>query len=94
MRTIIEDTWFPAGTRIRIGQGSDELLFVRCSFEGGEILIEHEVDRTIFAQCIFRDTRFSGQSLCDRIASACCTVPAQTEDTAPLNESRQGRFHR
>ncbi|MFL5256298.1 MAG: hypothetical protein ACJ8AI_26055 [Rhodopila sp.] len=94
MKTIIEDTWFPTGTRIRIGRGTDELLFVRCSFEGGEILIEQEVDRTVFAQCMFRGTRFSGQSLCDRIASACRIVPAQTEETAPVNETRQGRFHR
>jgi hypothetical protein len=94
MRAIIEDTWFPAGTRIRIGRGSDELLFVRCSFEGGEIVFEREVDQTIFSQCIFRGTRFIGQSLCDRIASACSAVAAQTEDTAPVHESRQGRFRR
>ncbi|PPQ36096.1 hypothetical protein [Rhodopila globiformis] len=94
MRAIIEDTWFPAGTRIRIGQGSDELLFIRCSFEGGEIVFEREVDRTIFSQCIFRGTRFIGQTLCDRIASACSAVAGETEDTAAQTASRHGRFRR
>ncbi|HEX2944093.1 MAG TPA: hypothetical protein VHO91_23765 [Rhodopila sp.] len=94
MKAIIEDTWFPAGTRIRIGGGTDELRFVRCSFEGGEIVVEQEVDRTVFSQCIFRGTRFSGQSLSDRIADACRTVRSHTEDTAPPVTTRAGRFRR
>ncbi|MDR3530759.1 MAG: hypothetical protein P4L90_09425 [Rhodopila sp.] len=92
MRAIIEDTWFPAGTRIRIGAGTDELLFLRCSFEGGEILIEHGVDRMVFSQCVFRGTRFSGQSLSERIAIACRSAPAETEETAAPIGSREGKF--
>lgn len=92
MRAIIEDTWFPAGTRIRIGGGADELLFLRCSFEGGEIFVGHEVDRMIFSQCIFRGTSFSGQRLTERIAVACHTALPGTEETAPDSSSRQGKF--
>ena len=92
MRAIIEDTWFPAGTKIRIGGGADELLFVRCAFEGGEIEIEPEVDRTIFSQCVFRGTRFSGQSLSDRIAIACRLTAPGTEEAAESSGSRAGKF--
>ncbi|HET8997900.1 MAG TPA: hypothetical protein VFN42_14620 [Acetobacteraceae bacterium] len=92
MKTIIEDTRFPAATRIRIGGGPDELMFVRCSFEGGEIVIEREVDRTVFSQCVFRGTRFSGQSLSNRIADTCHTVLSYTEETAPPPAARAGRF--
>jgi len=92
MKTIIEDTWFPAGTRIRIGGGPDELLFLRCSFEGGEIFIGHEVDRTIFSRCVFRGTSFSGQSLSERIAIACHSVPPETEEAAAASGLRQARF--
>ena len=78
MKAIIEDTWFPAGTKIRIGAGADQLLFVRCSFEGGEILVEPGIDRLIFSQCIFRGTHFSGQALSDRIATGSRGVAAET----------------
>lgn len=94
MKAIIEDTWFPAGTRLRIGEGEDELLFLRCSFEGGEIFIERTINRTIFSQCVFRGTTFSGQSLSERISAACRTAPAETEETAAPIGSRVGRFHR
>jgi hypothetical protein len=92
MRTIIEDTTFPAGTHIRISGGIDELLFLRCSFEGGEILVEHEVDRIIFSQCFFRGTNFSEQSLSERIATACRRVPPETEEMAPPSSEREGKF--
>lgn len=82
MRTVIEDTWFPACTRIRIDVGADELLFLRCSFDGGEIFIGHGVDRTVFSRCVFRGTSFSGQSLSERIATACHCAPPETEDTS------------
>ena len=94
MRAIIEDTWFPASTRLRIGEGADELLFLRCSFEGGEIFVEHAIDRTIFSHCVFRGTSFSGQSLSERIAAACRSAPAETEETAAPRGSREGRFRR
>lgn len=94
MRVIIEDTWFPASTRLRIGEGADELLFLRCSFEGGEIFVDHAINRTIFSQCVFRGTIFSGQSLSERISTECRTAQADTEETAPPIGSREGRFRR
>lgn len=92
MKAIIEDTWFPAGTKIRIGGGADELLFLRCSFEGGEIFVGPEVDRMIFSQCVFRGTSFSGQGLTERIAIACHSASPETEETAPESGSREGKF--
>ena len=90
MRTIIENTWFPASTMIQIGEGSDQLEFRRCSFEGGQILIEQEVHRTIFRECVFRGTTFAGQCLSDRIAIACRQAPADTEESwVPGHPSRR-----
>ena len=96
MKTVIEDTWFPAGTRIRIGAGADELAFRHCSFEGGEIFIEHEVDRTIFSQCFFHGTSFSGQPLSDRIAAGCHGAPGGTEAAAAKGASvrKPAKFRR
>ena len=82
MKTIIEDTWFPAGTRIRIGGGSDALRFIHCSFEGGEIQIEVGVDQAVFERCTFRGTSFVGQPLSDRVATGCRILQPLTEDTA------------
>lgn len=82
MKTVIEDTWFPSSTRIRIGTGADELSFVRCAFEGGDIFIEQNVDIRIFSQCTFHGTSFSGQPLSERIAVECHGVPAATEAAA------------
>lgn len=92
MKAIIEDTWFPAGTKIRINDGADELLFRRCSFDGGEIFIADEIKRMIFSRCVFRGTRFSGQSLTERIATACRSVSPATEETASEGTPRQGKF--
>lgn len=92
MRAIIQDTWFPAGTNIRIGGGRDELLFLRCSFEGGEIFVGPEVDRMIFSQCVFRGTSFSGQTLTERIAIACHSAAPEIEESAPGTGSREGKF--
>jgi hypothetical protein len=92
MKAIIEDTHFPAGTRIRISGGPDELLFVRCLFEGGEIFIGQEVDQMIFSQCVFRGTSFSGQSPSERIAIACHSARPDTEATAAPRRLREGKF--
>jgi hypothetical protein len=95
MKICIEDTWFPAGTKIRIGPGADELVFLRCSFEGGEIFVEHDVDEMIFLQCVFHGTSFSGQPLSERIATRCHSAPIETEAvaTGPA-ASRHARFRR
>lgn len=92
MTTVIEDTWFASGTKIRIGGGLDEVLFRRCSFDGGEIFIGDDVDRTIFMQCIFRGTSFTGQLLTERIAIACQSASPGTEETAPIGGFRKGKF--
>ena len=95
MKVVIEDTWFPAGTRISVGGGADTLVFLRCSFEGGEIFVEHDVDRTIFSQCVFHGTSFSGQPLSDRIAAGCHRAPVGTEAAAKgPAASRHAAFRR
>jgi hypothetical protein len=85
MHTIIEDTWFPAGTRIRIGAGSDALRFVHCAFEGGEIEVEQTVDQAVFIRCTFRGTSFRGQPLSERIATGCRQLQPATEETAMIS---------
>ncbi|HEY0183216.1 MAG TPA: hypothetical protein VGC09_10455 [Rhodopila sp.] len=92
MRAIIENTCFHTDTRIRIAAGADEMLFLRCSFEGGEIFIEQEVDRTIFSQCVFRGTHFSGQRLSARIAVGCQSALADTEATSGVAAVAGSRF--
>jgi hypothetical protein len=94
MRTVIEDTWFPAGTKIRVGKGADELSFLRCTFEGGEIFIEPDVERTIFLHCVFQHTRFSGQPLSERIAVGCRHASVDTEASAIAPVARHARFRR
>jgi hypothetical protein len=92
MKALIQDTCFPPGAKLRIGEGADELLFLRCFFEGGEIFVAQGIDRTVFSQCVFRGTSFSGQLLSERIATACRTAPPETEETAARMGSRTGRF--
>ncbi len=79
MKLIIRDTWFPMGTRIAIGSGQDELVFVRCTFEGGEIAVDAAIDRPIFAACLFQGTRFTEQSLSARISRECQWSAPATE---------------
>ncbi|MES1993247.1 MAG: hypothetical protein V4457_06505 [Pseudomonadota bacterium] len=79
MRLIIRDTWFPVGTRITIGSGQDELVFVRCTFEGGEIAVDAAIEQPIFAACLFQGTRFSGQPLSARISHECQWCASVTE---------------
>jgi hypothetical protein len=95
MRLVIRDTWFPPGTRIDIEAGQDELIFVRCTFEGGEIAVDAAIDRLIFSACLFQGTRFSRQPLSARIshechwhapateAAACVPVGVAMDDTHP-----------
>lgn len=94
MRVVIEDSYFPAGTRIHIGGGSDALSFVRCTFEGGEIAVDAEVRETIFRRCLFLQTRFSGQTLSDRIAVDCTNPSVATEASAPQGSKPFARFRR
>ncbi len=95
MKTIIEDTWFSADTKIRIGHGMDELVFRRCAFEGGDIFVEHDVDRPIFSECAFLGTNFSGQALSARIATRCHSAPGETEAAASeMVFSLHARFRR
>lgn len=95
MKVVIEDTWFPAGTRISVGGGADTLVFLRCSFEGGEIFVAHDVERTIFSRCVFHGTNFTGQPLSDRIGRECHSTPVTTESAATRAvASRHARFRR
>jgi len=94
MRLTIEDTWFPASTRIHVGRGSDELSFRRCTFEGGEIFIEPDVNCSIFQRCVFQHTRFSGQPLSKRISDDCHTAAVGTEAAAADETARRARFRR
>jgi hypothetical protein len=95
MKIVIEDTWFPPGTKIRVGGGTDELTFLRCSFEGGEIFVEDDVTRPIFSRCIFHGTSFSGQTLSARISSECQSAPCQMESAATASvATRHARFRR
>lgn len=94
MRTIIEDTWFPASTKICVGKGADELSFLRCTFEGGEIFIEPNVEGTIFLHCVFQHTRFSGQRLSERIAVGCRNAFVNTEAAAATRNPQHGKFRR
>lgn len=82
MRLIIRDTWFPVGTHIAIDSGQDELVFVRCTFEGGEIAVDAAIDRPIFVACLFQGTRFSGQPLSARISHECQWCAPVTEAAA------------
>jgi hypothetical protein len=94
MKVTIEDTWFPPGTRIRVGGGADELSFVRCTFEGGEIIIEPDVDQTIFLDCVFQHTRFSGEPLSERISVGCQKASVATEAAMTTPAARHARFRR
>ena len=95
MKIRIEDTSFPAGTKIRISRGADELVFLRCSFEGGEIFVEPDVEGEIFLQCVFHGTSFGGQPLSERIAIRCHSAPAETEAAAMGPAAfRHARFRR
>lgn len=87
MRLIIRDAWFPLGTRIIIGSGQDELAFVRCTFEGGEIAVDIAVDRPIFTACLFQGTRFSQQALSPRISRECHWCVSPTEAAVPSGAS-------
>ena len=94
MKTLIEDTWFPAETKIRIGAGVDALSFVRCYFEGGEIFIAADVQQRIFSQCCFHGTRFSGQPLSEQIAGECQGFSACTESAAGARAAPPAKFRR
>jgi len=86
MKATIEDACFSAGAKIRIDGDTGELAFRRCSFEGCDIFVAAGIEGTIFTQCVFRGTTFSGQSLSPRIASDCQWGCADIEiaGTAPV----------
>jgi hypothetical protein len=83
MTVTIEDACFLPGAKIRVEAGASALAFRRCSFEGCDIFVADAVDATVFMQCIFRGTTFSGQPLSPRIASACQCGCAEVEMATP-----------
>jgi hypothetical protein len=95
MTATIEDACFTAGAKIRVDRGTGELAFRRCSFEGCDIFVAAEVETTIFTQCVFRCTTFSGQPLSPRIAHDCQSGCADVEVAgAPSAMAQHTRFRR
>ena len=50
MELIIRDAWFASHTVVDVGPGGDllVLVFERCTFMGGTVHVDLEVDRQIF----------------------------------------------
>ena len=95
MTTMIEDACFTAGAKIRVDRGTGELAFRHCSFEGCDIFVDEHIEQTIFVQCVFRGTAFSGQPLSARIARDCQTPRADIEMAGTRPETgAPGRFRR
>ena len=82
MRLIVRDTWFRHG-ELEISRGDDRLVFERCTFMGGTVRVDPEIDARVFVHCLFEGTCFTAQSLSPRIASDCHWVPPNVEDAMP-----------
>ena len=54
MDLIIRDAWFASHTIVDVGPGEDLLVFERCTFMGGTVHVDLEVDRQIFVACLSR----------------------------------------
>jgi hypothetical protein len=81
MDLIIRDAWFASQTVADVGPG--ELVFERCTFMGGTVHIDLEVDRQIFVACPFQGTTFTAQSLSPRISTDCHWQPPNVEGAMP-----------
>lgn len=83
MDVTIRDGWFHNRTIVRVAGGEDALVFERCTFNGGELRIDREVDRVIFSSCLFFGTVFPDQPLTSRIARDCHWERPHREDAMP-----------
>jgi hypothetical protein len=82
MKLIIRDAWIRHGA-LDLVRGDGQLLFERCTFMGGMIRIDPEIDDKIFAGCLFEGTCFPAQTLCPRIAINCHWEAPNLEDAMP-----------
>jgi hypothetical protein len=48
------DAWFASHTVVDVGTGEDLLVFERCTFMGGTVHVDFEVDTQIFVACLFQ----------------------------------------
>jgi hypothetical protein len=93
MNLNMKDMWIRHG-QVDIGRGDDRLVFERCTFVGGTVKVDPEVDSKIFVGCLFQGTRFTAQSVCPRIATGCHWQAPNTEDACQAQarpESGLGR---
>ena len=82
MKLIIKDAWIRHG-ELDVVRGGEQLVFERCTFMGGTVRIDPEIDAKIFVDCLFEGTCFTAQTLCPRIASNCHWEPPNVEDAMP-----------
>lgn len=82
MKLIIRDAWIRHG-ELNLVPGDGHLLFERCTFMGGTVRIDPEIDTKIFVDCLFEGTCFTAQTLCPRIASNCHWEEPNLEDAMP-----------
>jgi hypothetical protein len=83
MDLIIRDAWFASHTVVDVGPGDDRLVFERCTFMGGTMHVDLEVDRQIFVVCLFHGTAFTAQPLSPRISTDCHWQPPNVEGAMP-----------
>jgi hypothetical protein len=56
---IIRDAWFASHTVVDVVPGDDRLVLERCTFMGGTVHVDPEVDRQIFVACLVQGTTFT-----------------------------------
>jgi hypothetical protein len=83
MDLIVRDGRFASHTVVDVGPGGDRLVFERCTFMDGTVRVHSEVDRQIFAACLFQGTTFTAQSLSPRISTDCHWQPPNVEGAMP-----------
>jgi hypothetical protein len=83
MYLIVRDTWIRHG-KLEIGRGDNFLIFERCTFMGGTIRVDPEVDKKVFVGCLFEGTLFTAQPLSPRIAADCHWEEPNIEDAMPV----------
>jgi hypothetical protein len=82
MKLIIRDAWIRHG-KLDVVRGAEQVVFERCTFMGGTVRIDPDIDAKIFVDCLFEGTCFTAQTLCPRIASNCHWEPPNIEDAMP-----------
>lgn len=83
MDVMIRHTLFRQHSVVDVGPGQDPLTFERCTFTGGHVHVDAEIDCKIFVACSFQGRAFTGQPLSPWIARECHWQPATTEASIP-----------